>query len=86
LKQASVTSERRQAEADLGPVRYLVTLIGSTDEATMRWFILAVALLLDPAAVLLLFAAARWPSASRPPSVWPISRSSRPTSMHRAPV
>jgi hypothetical protein len=39
-------------------VRYLATLIDSTDEATKRWFILAVALLLDPAAVLLLLAAA----------------------------
>jgi hypothetical protein len=38
-------------------VRYLATLIGSTDEATMRAFILVVALLLDPAAVLLLLAA-----------------------------
>jgi hypothetical protein len=46
-------------EADEGPVRYLATLIGTTDEATMRWFILAVALLLDPAAVLLLIAATR---------------------------
>jgi hypothetical protein len=35
------------------------TLLGSSDEATMRWFIL-VALLLDPAAaVLLLLAATR---------------------------
>jgi hypothetical protein len=59
VKQASVTSERKQADADLGQVRYLATLIGSTDEATMRWFILAVALLLDPAAVLLLLAATR---------------------------
>jgi hypothetical protein len=39
-------------------------LLGSTDEATMRWFILAVALLLDPAAVLLLLAATR-PSVMR---------------------
>ncbi len=31
----------------------VATLIGSTDEQTMRCFILAVALLLDPAAVLL---------------------------------
>jgi hypothetical protein len=37
-------------------VRYIATLLGSTDEATMRYFIL-VALLLDPAAVLLLLAA-----------------------------
>jgi hypothetical protein len=36
---------------------YLATLLGSTDEQTMRWFILVVALLLDPAAVLLLLAA-----------------------------
>jgi hypothetical protein len=40
-------------------VRYLATLIGSTDEATMRYFILVVALLLDPAAVLLLLASSR---------------------------
>ena len=37
-------------------MRYIATLLGSTDEATMRYFIL-VALLLDPAAVLLLLAA-----------------------------
>jgi hypothetical protein len=61
VEQGSVTSERKQADADLGPVRYLATLIGTTDEATMRWFILAVALLLDPAAVMLLLAAARSP-------------------------
>ena len=48
--------ERKAVEADLGPVRYLATLLGSTDEATMRYFILVVALLLDPAAVLLLLA------------------------------
>jgi hypothetical protein len=40
-----------------GPWAGPATLIGSTDEATMRWFILVVALLLDPAAVLLLLAA-----------------------------
>jgi hypothetical protein len=38
-------------------VRYLATLLGSTDEQTMRYFILIVALLLDPAAVLSLLAA-----------------------------
>ena len=38
-------------------VRYLATLLGSTDEQTMRYFILIVAQLLDPAAVLLLLAA-----------------------------
>jgi hypothetical protein len=50
--------ERRTVEADLGPVRYLGTLIGAGDQDVLRWFILVVALLLDPAAVLLLLAAA----------------------------
>jgi hypothetical protein len=54
---AAVDGERKSIEADLGPVRYLATLLGTTDETTMRLFILVVALLLDPAAVLLLFAA-----------------------------
>jgi hypothetical protein len=43
-------------EADLGPVRYLATLIGAGDQDVLRWFIVIVALLLDPAAVLLLLA------------------------------
>jgi hypothetical protein len=51
---------RRKVEADLGPVRYISALIGATDEQTMRWFILVVALLLDPAAVVLLLAATGW--------------------------
>jgi len=50
--------ERRVAEAGLGPVRYLATLLGAGDQDVQRWFILIVALLLDPAAVLLLLAAA----------------------------
>jgi hypothetical protein len=57
VEAASVQGERKTVEADLGPVRYLATLIGTTDDATMRWFILMVALLLDPAAVVLLLAA-----------------------------
>jgi hypothetical protein len=59
IEKAKVDGERKVVEADLGPVRYLATLLGSTDEATMGWFILAVALLLDPAAALLLLAATR---------------------------
>jgi hypothetical protein len=59
VEKAAADGERRKVEADLGPVRYLASLLGSTDEETMRWFILAVALLLDPAAVLLLLAATR---------------------------
>jgi hypothetical protein len=58
VEKAAIDGERKVVEADLGPVRYLATLLGSTDEATMRWFILVVALLLDPAAVLLLLTAA----------------------------
>jgi len=57
IEKAKVDAERKAVEADLGPVRYLATLIGTTDEVAMRYFILVVALLLDPAAVLLLLAA-----------------------------
>ena len=59
IERAAVEGERRMVEADLGPVRYLATLLGAADQDVMRWFILAVALLLDPAAVLLLLAATR---------------------------
>jgi hypothetical protein len=51
--------ERRKVEADLGPVRYLAKMIGAGDQNVLRWFILVVAALLDPAAVLLLLAATR---------------------------
>jgi hypothetical protein len=57
VQKAAIDGERKAVEADLGPVRYLATLIGATDEVAMRYFILVVALLLDPAAVLLLLAA-----------------------------
>jgi hypothetical protein len=57
IETAKVDGERKAVEADLGPVRYLATLVGTTDETTLRLFILVVALLLDPAAVLLLLAA-----------------------------
>ncbi len=59
VEKASVEGERRKVEADLGPVRYLATLVGAGDQDVLRWFILVVALLLDPAAVLLLLAATR---------------------------
>ncbi|HEY6259919.1 MAG TPA: hypothetical protein VIY51_29425 [Xanthobacteraceae bacterium] len=57
VQQAAVEGERKAVEADLGPVRYLATLVGASDETTMRLFILIVAMLLDPAAVLLLLTA-----------------------------
>jgi hypothetical protein len=59
VEKATVESERRTIEADLGPIRYLATLLGAGDQDVLRWFILVVALLLDPAAVLLLLAAVR---------------------------
>jgi hypothetical protein len=60
-----VTPRARVTPARTGPVtplagpgaRYLAALLGVPDENVMRWFILVVALLLDPAAVLLLLAA-----------------------------
>jgi hypothetical protein len=54
---SAVEESTRCGRPDTGPVRYLAQLIGATDEATMRYFILVVAALLDPAAVLLLLAA-----------------------------
>jgi hypothetical protein len=54
VERSSIDGERRIVEADLGPVRYLATLLGAGDQDVLRWFILVVALLLDPAAVLLL--------------------------------
>jgi hypothetical protein len=59
IEKAKVDGEKKVAEADLGPVRYLATLLGANDQDVLRWFILVVALLLDPAAVLLLLAATR---------------------------
>ena len=56
-EKAGIDGQRKVAEADLGPVRYLATLLGAGDQDVLRYFILVVALLLDPAAVLLLLAA-----------------------------
>jgi len=59
IEKAAVEGERRAVEVDLGPVRYLATLLGAGDQDVLRWFILVMAVLLDPAAVLLLLAATR---------------------------
>jgi hypothetical protein len=59
VERATLDGERAKVEADLGPVRYLATLVGAKDEDVLRYFIQVVALLLDPAAVLLLLAATR---------------------------
>jgi hypothetical protein len=57
VERAKADGERQLVEADLGPVRYLETLLGAGDQDVLRYFILVVAMLLDPAAVLLLLAA-----------------------------
>jgi hypothetical protein len=59
VEKASVDGERRKVEADLGPVKFLAILLGAGDQDVLRWFTLVVAILLDPAAVLLLVAATR---------------------------
>jgi hypothetical protein len=43
---------RKVADADLGPLRYLATLLGAGDQDVLRPFILVVTTLLDPAAAL----------------------------------
>ena len=54
---AGIANERNELAADSGPVLYLAALLGEDDEKVMHWFVLAVALLLDPLAVVLLLAA-----------------------------
>jgi hypothetical protein len=43
VEKASAEGQRRVAEADLGPVRYLATLLGADDQDVLRYFILVVA-------------------------------------------
>jgi hypothetical protein len=51
-------SKAKAVDAELGPVQYLAALIGADSESVLRGFILVVALILDPLAVLLLLCAA----------------------------
>jgi hypothetical protein len=60
IEKAKIDAERRRAEADAGPVRYLAELIGTpaTDlERPVRLLTLALVAVLDPMAVVLLLAA-----------------------------
>ena len=57
-KQNEVNQRNVTLAEHLGPVGYLSSILGTSTDQTMRWFILAVSLLLDPAAVLLVGAAA----------------------------
>jgi len=59
IEKAKIDGDKKVAEADLGPIRYLATSIGADAQDVLRYFILVVAALLDPAAVLLLLAATR---------------------------
>ena len=58
IEKAAVEAERRIVEADLGPVRYVATLLGACYQDALRSFILTMALLRDPAGVLLLLGVA----------------------------
>jgi hypothetical protein len=57
VERAGVESERAVQAADFGPVLYLSRLMGVETDAALRWFIVVVACLLDPAALMLLLAA-----------------------------
>ena len=57
VERANIEGECLKVEADPGPVRYLATLIAAGERDQLRYFTLIVALLVDPAAVLLLLAA-----------------------------
>jgi hypothetical protein len=59
VEKARIEGQQKVADADLGPVRYLASLLGADDQDVLKRFILVVACLLDPAAVLLLLAATR---------------------------
>jgi hypothetical protein len=57
VEEAAAAAQQKAVEADLRPVKFLATIVRSSNEATMRYFSLVVAPLLDPAAVSLLMAA-----------------------------
>ena len=60
IEKAKIDAQRRRAEADVGPVRYLAELMGipANDlELPIRLLTLALVAVLDPMAVVLLLAA-----------------------------
>jgi hypothetical protein len=59
VESVGVENERAEQAVDFGPVEYLSKLIGIERDTAMRWFIVLVACLLDPAALMLLLAATR---------------------------
>jgi hypothetical protein len=61
VEKAGIENQRNGLTADSGPVRYLSKLIGIDQDAATSWFILFVALLLDPLALVLLLTASARP-------------------------
>jgi hypothetical protein len=59
VENAGLENERSEITVDFGPVEYLSKLLGIERDTVMRWFIVLVACLLDPAALMLLLAASR---------------------------
>ena len=60
IEKAKIDAQRRRAEADVGPLRYIAELAGApaTDlERPVRWLTLALVAVLDPMVVVLLLAA-----------------------------
>jgi hypothetical protein len=60
IEKAKIDAQRRRAEAEVGPVRYLAEVVGipATDlERPVRLLTLALVVVLDPMAVALLLAA-----------------------------
>jgi hypothetical protein len=62
VEKAGIENERDGLAAESGPVRYLSKLIGVDQDTATRWFVLFVALLLDPLALVLLLAATARPN------------------------
>jgi hypothetical protein len=61
VQQADIEAQRARVTAEAGPALYLAKLFGSNDtEAIVRVITALLVLVLDPLAVLLTLAAARW--------------------------
>jgi hypothetical protein len=59
VEKAKANGAQKIAEADLGPVKHLATLIGRADEDVLRWFILGSVCFSIRRGMLLLLAATR---------------------------
>jgi hypothetical protein len=57
VENARTENELGELAAESGPIRYLSMLIGIDQDTATRWFVLVVAVLLDPLALVLLLAA-----------------------------